>query len=77
MITYGVRWACAGLLLEFLSHTLYFNAIAKYGLLSKGTLAAAGVDVRPYHFALTGFWVFVYMWLKVSVLMCESINTLL
>eukprot|EP00983_Pelagomonas_calceolata_P115751 1160231-Pelagomonas_calceolata.AAC.3 len=51
--------------MEFMSRMLYFNAIAKYGLLSKGTLAAAGLDVRPYHFALTGFWVLVYMWLKV------------
>lgn len=49
-----------------MSRVLYFNAIAKHGLLTKGTLAALGVTVTPYHFALTGFWVLVYMWLKVG-----------
>ncbi|KAF5825593.1 MBOAT, membrane-bound O-acyltransferase family-domain-containing protein [Dunaliella salina] len=68
VLTYAARWLGAALLMEFMSRTLYFNAIAKYGLLSKGTLAAAGLDVRPYHFALTGFWVLVYMWLKFLII---------
>lgn len=67
---YAARWLFATFLLELMSRTLYFNAIAKYGLLSKGVLAGAGVHVRPYHFALTGFWVLVYMWLKVGLIMC-------
>lgn len=77
VLAYAARWLCAASLLELMSRTLYFNAIAKHKLLSEGVLAAAGVAVRPYHFALTGFWVLVYMWMKVwghgkeGVVSCE------
>jgi len=65
VLVYAARWLGAALLLELMSRTLYFNAIAKHGLLTHGVLARMGLEVRPYHFALTGFWVLIYMWLKV------------
>ncbi len=72
MGAYAARWLAALLVLELLTRTLHFNALAKHGLLTRGLLAAWGVRVQPLHFAVTGFWVLVFMWLKVSCCSCRQ-----
>jgi hypothetical protein len=83
VLLYGLRWLCAVLLLEVLTRLMYVNAIAKHGLLTTreglftatatpppnaGDTAPVITSVTPLHFALVGFWVLVFMWLKVSAL---------
>lgn len=74
MLAYWARWLGALAVLELVTHTLYFNAVAKHGLLTRGTLTAAGVHVTPMHYVLTGFWVLVFMWLKVGLLQYPDIG---
>jgi D-alanyl-lipoteichoic acid acyltransferase DltB (MBOAT superfamily) len=66
---YVLRWAASFLLLEAMSHVLYFNAIAKHRVWArwKGDhpLAFRVADV-----GITGFWVLNFMWLKVSCANC-------
>ena len=62
--SYGLRWLFTLLVLELLTHKLYFNSIAKHRVLAH--LARGGRSVLPLHVALTGFWVLVFMWLKVK-----------
>lgn len=61
---YALRWLLAWLCLEALTHGLYYNAIAKHRVLDY--LTAAGLmRLRPVHYAYTGYWVLIFMWLKV------------
>lgn len=59
---YAVRWLLALLLLEALTHTLYFNAVARFGLpawraaaAAEPAAAAAAPAVTPVLAALTGW----------------------
>lgn len=59
---YAGRLACAMVLMEVMSHALYFNSIAKYKLWQqyRADLCLSAVDM-----GMTGFWVLLFMWLKV------------
>ena len=57
MAVYGVRWLATLLCLEVLTHTLYFNAVARFGLPAWRQAAAAGHPaVTPLLAALTGWY---------------------
>ena len=57
---YGARLAGALLLMELITHTLYFNAIARFGL-PRGMGAAAGGAASALEAGMTGFWVLAFM----------------
>ena len=61
---YALRWCAAMLSLEVLTHTLYFNCIAK--LRAWPALEQLGVVLTPLHYAEGSYWVLVFMWLKVT-----------
>ncbi len=73
LLTYALRallaWGC----LEAVTHALPYNAIAKHHVLdwlaaqqAAGGPGAQGLPApRPLHYAITGYWVLVFMWLKV------------
>ena len=63
ILTYTLRWGAALMSLEVLTHTIYYNCIAK--LKAWPHLIQAGVLLGPLHYAEGGFWVLVFMWLKV------------
>ncbi|KAL6751087.1 MBOAT, membrane-bound O-acyltransferase family-domain-containing protein [Haematococcus lacustris] len=71
VLVYSLRWCGALAALELLTRCLLVNAVAKYGLLTsrldllRGWLSGG---VSPLHFALVGFWVLVFMWLKFLVI---------
>lgn len=67
VLRYTLRWFGAVAVLELMTHTLYFNATAKYKLLASGVLQGQGMAGDPLHYTLTGFWVLIFMWLKVCV----------
>ena len=54
---YAARLAGAMLCMEALTHTLYFNAIARFGL----PVAAGGAAPSALQAGLTGFWVLAFM----------------
>lgn len=64
VLQYALRWGAALLSLEVLTHTLYFNCIAKYR--AWAPLEQMGVALSPLHYAEGSYWVLVFMWLKVS-----------
>ena len=62
VVVYAARWLAALLLLEALTHMLYFNAVARFGLpawraaAAVGPAAAAAAPrVTPLLAALTGW----------------------
>lgn len=63
---YGARWLLALLLLEVVTHTLYFNAVARFGLSSwraaahnTTQVAASNVPtITPHLIGLTGWCLF-------------------
>ena len=59
---YAVRWGAALLALEALTHTLYFNCIAKHR--AWGLLEQMGVALGPLHYAEGTYWILLFMWLK-------------
>lgn len=61
------------LLMEVMSHTLYFNSIAKHKLWQRyGTqLRLSAVDM-----GMTGFWVLMFMWLKVKYALQQGIRAI-
>ena len=60
---YAGRLVGAFLLMELMTHTLYFNSIAKHKLWQHYT---AELKLGPVHVGMTGFWVLMFMWLKVT-----------
>ena len=70
---YACRLACAMLLMEVMSHTLYFSSIAKHKLWQRyGTqLHLSAVDM-----GMTGFWVLMFMWLKVRYALQQGIRAI-
>lgn len=64
------------LCLEAVTHALPYNAIARDRALDKlaarwagdpaGAAAAGLPRPRPLHYSITGYWVLVFMWLKVG-----------
>ncbi len=64
---YALRWLFAYLLLDAYTRTLHFNAIAKYGLLTRGVLQYHGLSVTPVDYAYTAIVVLLFMWLKVTM----------
>jgi len=66
VLQYGGRWLLSWCALELLTHTLYFNSIAKYR--AWPYLERAGLAVRPVHYAMCAYWVIVFMWLKFLVI---------
>lgn len=72
---YGARWLLAFLLLEVVTHTLYFNATARFGLpawraaaLASDRSASKVPTITPQLAGLTGWWVLTFMWLKFTVI---------
>ena len=51
------------LLLEIMSHTLYFNSITRYSLWQQ---YGAQLQLTAVDMGITSFWVLMFMWLKVS-----------
>ncbi|KAJ9530693.1 hypothetical protein QJQ45_014850, partial [Haematococcus lacustris] len=71
VLLYGLRWCGALAALELLTRCLLVNAVAKYGLLTSRLDLLRGWlpgGPSPLHFALVGFWVLVFMWLKFLVI---------
>ncbi|KAG1680809.1 hypothetical protein FOA52_008142 [Chlamydomonas sp. UWO 241] len=63
---YAARWAFALLCLEALTHTLYFNSIARHR--AWGALERAGLTLTPLAYAGGSYWIIVFMWLKFTVI---------
>ncbi|KAJ9530865.1 hypothetical protein QJQ45_028841, partial [Haematococcus lacustris] len=71
VLVYSLRWCGALAALELLTRCLLVNAVAKYGLLTSRLDLLRGWlpgPPSPLHFALVGFWVLVFMWLKFLVI---------
>ncbi len=64
LITYALRWLCCLLLLELWTHTLYFNAIARFAVWQHPQLAPL---FPPLQLTTGALWVLVFMWLKFVV----------
>ena len=60
---YAFRLVVAMLLMELMTHTLYFNSISKWKLWQQygHQLQLSALDM-----GMTGFWVLMFMWLKVK-----------
>ncbi|KAG2490642.1 hypothetical protein HYH03_011033 [Edaphochlamys debaryana] len=72
VVLYALRLLAAWACLEAVTHLLPYNAIAtSRALLRLAALGRAGghrAVPRPLHFAITGYWVIVFMWLKFTVI---------
>ncbi|GLI66085.1 hypothetical protein VaNZ11_009807 [Volvox africanus] len=83
VLAYALRAALAWGCLEGLTHALPYNSIAKHRVLDRLAAAATaamsrsgGSDVgrlppwapQPVHYAITGYWVLIFMWLKFTVI---------
>ena len=66
---YAVRLAGAFLLMEVMTHALYFNSIAKHKLWQR---FASELKLGAVHVGMTGFWVLMFVWLKVLIALCKS-----
>lgn len=66
LMSYGKRFAADWLSLEVVTHTLYLNSVAKYGLGLK--YSHRGLRYEFFEVALTGFWVLCFMWLKFATI---------
>lgn len=64
VLLYAMRLACSMLLLEVMSHTLYFNSITRYSLWQ---LYGAQLQLTAVDMGIISFWVLMFMWLKVSL----------
>ncbi|KAL3132194.1 hypothetical protein ABBQ32_008792 [Trebouxia sp. C0010 RCD-2024] len=62
---YAVRLACSMLLLEAMSHSLYFNSITRYSLWQK---YGAQLQLTAVDMGIISFWVLMFMWLKFLVI---------
>ncbi|GFR42506.1 hypothetical protein Agub_g3297, partial [Astrephomene gubernaculifera] len=68
VIAYILRAALAWACLEGLTHALPYNSIAKHRVLERLTASAFTPAPRPLHYAITGYWVLIFMWLKFTVI---------
>ncbi|KXZ51701.1 hypothetical protein GPECTOR_11g150 [Gonium pectorale] len=70
VVMYALRASLAWACLEFVTHALPYNSIAKHRVLDwlASRRAGAGPAPRPLHYAITGYWVLVFMWLKFTVI---------
>lgn len=59
---YAGRLMGALLLMELMTHALYFNSVAKHKLWQR---YAAELSLGAVHVGMTGFWVLMFVWLKV------------
>lgn len=62
---YAARLALAMLVLEAMTHTLYFNAIAQQRAWKKWP-SSSSLSFPVSDIGITGFWVLNFMWLKVA-----------
>ena len=53
------------LLLETMTHTLYFSSITRYSLWKR---YGAQLQLTAVDMGITSFWVLMFMWLKVSLI---------
>ena len=63
VVFYAMRLAFSMLLLEIMSHTLYFNSITRYSLWRQ---YGAQLQLTAVDMGMISFWVLMFMWLKVS-----------
>lgn len=62
------------LLLEIMSHTLYFSSITRYSLWQ---LYGAQLKLTAVDMGIISFWVLMFMWLKVSLHVTAALPALL
>lgn len=74
VLLYALRLACSMLLLEIMSHTLYFNSITRYSLWQ---LYGAQLKLTAVDMGIISFWVLMFMWLKVSLPSIAALPALL
>ena len=60
---YAFRLVVAMLLMELMTHTLYFNSISKWKLWQR---YGRQLQLSALDMGMTGFWVLMFMWLKVK-----------
>jgi len=58
---YAARLAAAMLCMEVFTHTLYFNAIARFGLPRPDNDGGTRGAPSPLEAGLTGFWVLAFV----------------
>lgn len=66
-LLYVLRLGASLLVLELMTHFLYFNAIAKHRVWAKRHRGGGGPAFRVTDVGITAFWVLNFMWLKVRV----------
>lgn len=67
MALYAARALACWLTLEWVTHTLWFNAVAKHKLWAAlGT--AEGRPLSPLDMALVPWWIMLFVWLKFLVI---------
>ena len=71
VVTYAIRLACSMLLLEIMSHSLYFNSITRYSLWQR---YGAQLQLKPVDMGIISFWVLMFVWLKVGLSFCSNIT---
>lgn len=59
------------LLLEIMSHSLYFNSITRYSLWQQ---YGAQLQLTAVDMGMISFWVLMFMWLKVSFCLHKFIH---
>ena len=69
VVFYAMRLACSMLLLEIMSHTLYFSSITRYSLWQQ---YGAQLQLTAVDMGMISFWVLVFMWLKVSIIFTQQ-----
>jgi len=67
-LLYVLRLGASLLVLELMTHFLYFNAIAKHRVWAKRHRGGGGPAFRVTDVGITAFWVLNFMWLKFLVI---------
>ncbi|MEW5304355.1 MAG: hypothetical protein WDW36_006971 [Sanguina aurantia] len=77
VLLYALRWLACATLLEAFTHCLHANAVAKHRVLEwmqkrfdydQGSTIGGGMAVQPMHYAVVGYWVLLFTWLKFLVI---------
>ena len=58
-------------LMEIMTHTLYSNSVSKYKLWQR---YRQQLQITALDMGMIGFWVLMFMWLKVSLLTMLSVQ---
>ena len=66
IVKYSFRCVCDILVMEILTHYMYFNAIAVHKVGFR--LQSEGLDYGALDVATTGWWVLAFMWLKFTII---------